>query len=897
MASNNKPPLILIDASGYVFRAYHVFQHQDMSDAKGRPTQVIFGVLNMLRSLRQKYPDSNIIPVFDGKGKELRADWYPDYKANRPKTPKDLSMQIPPLQEMLRAQGFPLVIGDRLEADDMIAHLCAQAPSLYEQTYIVTRDKDLAQLVNRNILILADERKDEIWDADGVKRKYGVPPERIVDYLSLVGDSSDNIPGVPKIGAKTATTLLNEYGSLDALIANADKIAGKIGENLRASLEQLPLIRKLNTLISKCEPPLDLAALNMQPADTTKLRALYTDYGLRSFLRELEEQPAAPDSASYQQILQRADWAKLLTKLQKAPIFAFDLETTGLEHLDAKIVGFAFALTPKSGYYVPCGHNYMGAPEQLTVDAILTDLKPLFADPKKTIVAHNAKFDFHILRNHSAALPRRYDDTMLMAYVCLAGRRDLTSMSMTLLKRAKKDFTDIAGKGAKQLNFNEIDIQVAGNYAAEDADVCLHLWQMLAKQIAKTKESEQLYARMDRPLLPVLLNLERHGTLLDTKLLARQSASLGKRIAILEEQIYALAEGKFNINSPVQLQKILYEKLDLTPTRKTSGGQHSTAERVLTQLAKEHEMPRLILDYRNLSKLKNTYTDALPKEVNPRTGRVHTSFHQAAVATGRLSSVNPNLQNIPIRTEDGRRIRQAFIAPPGYVLASADYSQIELRIMAHLSDDQTLLDAFAKDMDIHQATAAEVFAAPIDEVSGEQRRRAKAINFGLIYGMSAFGLANQLQIDKGTAQEYIDLYFHRYPGVKGYMETTKQVAAQNGWVETLSGRKIHTPNIKSDNFVARQGAERAAINAPVQGTAADLIRLAMVSIAEQLDAAKAVMILQVHDELLFEIREDALVECKQLICDTMTAVQPLGTKLKVKLNVDFGYGPNWDSAH
>ena len=895
MPTKNKPPLILIDASGYVFRAYHVFQHQTMSDAKGRPTQVIYGVLNMLRSLRQKYPDSNIIPVFDGKGKELRAEWYPDYKANRPKTPEDLAAQIPPLQEILRAQGLPLVIGDRLEADDMIAHLCAQAPALYDQTYIVTRDKDLAQLVTRNILILADERKDEIWDAAAVKQKYGVPPERIVDYLSLVGDSSDNIPGVPKIGAKTAVALLNEHGSLDALIAQADKITGKIGENLRASLEQLPLIRKLNTLISECDPPLDLAALSVQPADTAKLRALYTDYGLRSFLRTLEE--PVPDVVSYQQILHRDDWANLLKKLQQTSVFAFDLETTGLDHLDAKIVGFAFALTPKSGYYVPCGHNYMGAPQQLTVDAILTDLQPLFADAKKTIVAHNAKFDFHILRNHSSALPRRYDDTMLMAYVCLAGRRDLTSMSMTVLKRVKKDFTDIAGKGAKQLNFNEIDIQAAGDYAAEDADVCLHLWQALGPQLAKTKASTPLYTHMDKPLLPVLLDMERHGALLDTKHLARQSVELGRRITDLEKQIHALADRQFNINSPVQLQGILYDKLGLKPTRKTSGGQDSTAERVLRQLAKEHEMPRLILDYRNLSKLKNTYTDALPKEVNPRTGRVHTSFHQAAVATGRLSSVNPNLQNIPIRTQDGRRIRQAFIAPPGHVLASADYSQIELRIMAHLSNDQTLLNAFAKDMDIHQATAAEVFAVPVEQVNSEQRRKAKAINFGLIYGMSAFGLANQLQIDKETAQEYIELYFQRYPGVKDYMEETKQAAARQGWVTTLSGRKIYTPNIKSDNFAARQGAERAAINAPVQGTAADLIRLAMVAIAQQLDRTQAVMILQVHDELLFEIKEDALAEYKQLICDTMTAVQPLGARLKVKLNASFGYGNNWDAAH
>lgn len=895
MPTKNKPPLILIDASGYVFRAYHVLQHQAMSDAKGHPTHVIYGVLNMLRSLRQKYPDSNIIPVFDGKGKELRAEWYPDYKAHRPKTPEDLAAQIPPLQEILRAQGLPLVIGDRLEADDMIAHLCVQAPALYDQTYIVTRDKDLAQLVTRNILILADERKDEIWDAAAVKQKYGVPPERIVDYLSLMGDSSDNIPGVPKIGAKTAVALLNEHGSLDALIAHADKITGKIGENLRASLEQLPLIRKLNTLISECDPPLDLAALNVQPADTAKLRALYTDYGLNSFLRTLEE--PVPDAVAYQQILHRDDWANLLKQLQQAPVFAFDLETTGLDHLDAKIVGFAFALTPKSGYYVPCGHNYMGAPQQLTVDAILTDLQPLFADTKKTIIAHNAKFDFHILRNHSSTLPRRYDDTMLMAYVCLAGRRDLTSMSMTVLKRIKKDFTDIAGKGAKQLNFNEIDIQAAGDYAAEDAAVCLHLWQVLGPQLAKTKASAPLYTHMDKPLLPVLLDMERYGTLVDTKHLARQSTDLGKRMADLAKQIYALAEGQFNINSPVQLQGILYDKLGLKPTRKTSGGQDSTAERVLRQLAKEHEMPRLILDYRNLSKLKNTYTDALPKEVNPRTGRVHTSFHQAAVATGRLSSVNPNLQNIPIRTQDGRRIRQAFIAPPGYVLASADYSQIELRIMAHLSNDQTLLDAFAQDMDIHQATAAEVFAVPVEQVNNEQRRKAKAINFGLIYGMSAFGLANQLQIDKETAQEYIDLYFQRYPGVKDYMEETKQAAARQGWVTTLSDRKIYTPNIKSDNFAARQGAERAAINAPVQGTAADLIRLAMVAIAKQLDSTKAVMILQVHDELLFEIKEDALAEYKQLICDTMTAVQPLGARLKVKLNASFGYGNNWDAAH
>ncbi len=893
----DKNPLILTDTSGHVFRAYHVLRHQAMSDTKGRPTQVIFGVLNMLRALRRKHPKSNIITVFDGKGKETRAEWFPEYKANRPPTPADLSEQIPPLKEIIRAQGFPVLTGDGLEADDVIAHLCTRSPALYEKTYIVTRDKDLAQLVNNNIFILADERTDEIWDAEGVENKYGVPPERIADYLTLIGDTVDNIPGVPMIGNKTAVKLLQEYGSLDNLAKNADKVPGKVGENLRASLEQLPLLKKLNTLITESDPPLNPAELTMREPNPEKLKALYLEYDLKSFLKELNETPQQPQGLSYQIILTSEDRAKLLNILKQSSVFAFDLETTGLEHLDAKIVGFSFAVSPDEAYYVPCEHRYMGVPEQLSTEDMLRDLAPLFADAAKTVVSHNAKFDFHILRNHGSDIPKKFDDTMLMSYLVTSGRRDLTSLTLSLLKRTKKEFTDLAGKGKNQLHFQEIDIQAGGEYAAEDADVCLQLWQLLKKEIAATKESTDLYEQSDLPLLPILLDMERRGALLDTKLLAEQSAELGNSIRTLEKEIHRIAGTEFNINSPSQLEKILYEQLGLKSSRKTEGGQRSTAERVLTQLATEHELPGHILEYRNLSKLKNTYTDALAKQVNPRTGRVHTSFHQAAVATGRLSSSNPNLQNIPIRTQEGRRIRKAFVAPKGCVLASADYSQIELRVMAHLSEDPALLDAFAKDQDIHRATAAEVFGAELAAVSPEQRRRAKAINFGLIYGMSAFGLASQLKIDKTTAQEYIDLYFERYPGVRAYMERTKKQAAEKGWVETLSGRRIHTPNINSKAFGARQGAERAAINAPVQGTAADLMRLAMITANATLDKNKAVMILQVHDELLFEIKKDAVEECRQVICDAMEQVSPLREKLMVTLKVDFGYGPNWDAAH
>ncbi len=894
----SKSSLILVDASGYIFRAHHAMVHTGLTSPDGKPTHVIMGVLNMLERLRKQYPDGLLVTVFDCKGKGVRVDWDANYKANRPPTPPELSEQIPPLLDIVKARGIPLVKEDNWEADDAIASLVREAKSKYSDIYVVTRDKDLAQLVDDKVRIIADDAKGELWDSKAVVEKYGVVPLQIPDYLSLIGDKVDNIPGVDKVGPKTAVEWISKFGSLQKIIDNAADIPGKVGENLRAAIPHLALTLKMNTLIHDAKLKTPLATLQQTAPDIGKLQKMYIELGLHKFLNELQIEDTT--KREYKIILQQQEWDKLLSRLNKSSSFAFDLETDGLDHISSKIVGFAFALKKNEGFYVPCEHSYMGAPLQLKTADILRDIKPLFADKSKTIVAHNIKFDCHILANHGQEFPAYYDDTMLMSYVHnSSGRHNLTSLAENYLKYSKKDFTDLAGKGKKQLTFDLIEIDAAGDYAADDANACFCLHNIFNQKLKEEKQVQAVYEKIERPLVKILLEMERHGALLDIEQLRQQSQKLAKGMAEIEKKVFKQAGKIFNINSPAQLKTILFEEMGFTADKKTAGGQLSTAENVLADLAKEHEFPRLILDYRTLSKLKNTYTDTLPLLAKEGTNRVHTSFHQAVASTGRLSSVNPNLQNIPIRTAEGRNIRGAFIAPPGMVIASADYSQIELRIMAHLSGDKALLKAFEKGQDIHSATAAEVFGVKLEDVDQEQRRRSKMINFGLIYGMSAFGLAKQLLIGNKEAQDFIDLYFERYPGVKQYMEDTRASAAKLGWAETLSGRRVYLPQINSSNFAAKQGAVRAAINAPVQGSAADLIKLAMIKLQPQLKESdgEATMILQVHDELLFEIKEDALDKYKKIVCDVMESVAPLDTKLKVQLKVDFGYGANWKVAH
>lgn len=888
--------LILVDTSGYIFRAHHALVHQGLSSPDGKPTHIIMGVLNMLEKLRKDYSGSLLIAVFDCKGSGVRAQWDPNYKANRPPTPPELAEQIPPLLEIIQARGIPIVKEDNLEADDVIASLTREAKDTYNKIFLVTRDKDLAQLVDEKTHIIADEKKSEVWDARFIEKKYGVPPKLIPDYLSLIGDKVDNIPGVDKVGPKTASEWLKQYGSLQNIMDHAHEISGKVGENLRASLHQLPLTLKMNTLIYDAKLKTPLVKLQQEEKNIEKLQKLYIKLGLNRFLKEL--QVADSKKHNYKVILQQKEWEQLLERLINSSSFAFDLETTGLDHITAKIVGFAFALEEQEAFYIPCGHNYIDAPAQLKTEDILRDLAPLFRDKNKTIVAHNIKFDAHILANHGQEIPFFYDDTMLMSYVYnSSARHNLSSLAEIHLKYSKKDYEDLAGKGKKQLTFDLIKIDEAGDYAAEDADACLCLSNIFNKKLDEDKRVQAVYEKIERPLIKVLLHMERCGALLDIPLLHKQSAELAKSMAEVEKKVFKQAGKSFNLNSPAQLKTVLFEEMGFTADKKTAGGQLSTAENVLADLAKKHEFPRLILEYRSLSKLKNTYTDTLPALAKEYSNRVHTSFNQAVASTGRLSSANPNLQNIPIRTEEGRNIRAAFIAPSGSVIASADYSQIELRIMAHLSGDSTLLDAFAKGLDIHSATAAEVFGVKLKDVDAEQRRRAKAINFGLIYGMSSFGLSKQLLISPKDAQEFVDLYFERYPGVLKYMEDVRSRATKNGWAETLSGRRVYLPHINSSNFAARNAAIRAAINAPVQGSAADLIKLAMIELQPQLDSSNATMVLQVHDELLFEIKESELDKYKKIICTTMEAVAPLGVKLRTPLKVDFGYGANWKEAH
>lgn len=904
--------LILVDGSSHVFRAYYALQQQGFSSPDGKPTGVLYGVLNMIKALGKQYPQSTIILVFDGKGKGIRSKWYPKYKAQRPSMPDDMREQLPPLFDAIRALGIPLVQQDDWEADDLIGVLVKQTSSLYKKTYIATRDKDLAQLVSARVSILADEKTSTLWGPAEVEEKFGVPPKLISDYLALIGDTVDNIIGVEKVGPKTAAQLLKKYGSLEKLLANLGEVAGKVGENLVAAKERLPLNKKLTTLISSISPEPNLAQLKTKSPDNDKLRSIYLEYGLRSFLKEMPNHNGSA-TKDYHLITENKQWQGLIKQLRKSKSFAFNLHSEKKDDLSAVPVGFSFALSASKGYYAPFNHSYLNAPTQLTIEEILAELKPLFTS--HIVISHGLKYSFHLLADLLQKqkqseeqswqrlidqLPTKWEDVRLMSYTLnstASSNHQLADLSQTYLATIKQDDQNLLGKGKKQMRFAELDLAKATDYAGEESLLSFQLFDHLSDELKKEKDLMAVYEKIEKPLMPVLMHMERVGALLDSKLLEQQSRQLEKSMKQIAEQIFSHTKEEFNISSPAQLSKVLYDEMGFTSTRKTKGGKHSTAESILQELAIQHEFPRLILDYRSVSKLKNTYTDPLPQLVSPKTGRVHTSFDQAGAATGRLASLHPNLQNIPIRTAEGRRIRQAFIAPPGRLLASADYSQIELRIMAHLSKDSALLDAFRRQQDIHRVTAAEVLGKKTEQVTDEERRQAKAVNFGLIYGMSAFGLARQLRIEQKAAQEFIKIYFNRYPGVQNYITQTRALAHKKGWAETLSGRRVYTPDINSSNFVARQAAERAAINAPVQGTAADIIKLAMLKVSAALDHQRASLILQVHDELLLEVDEDYIDPCEKLVRDCMTQVSPLKEKLQVDLEVDFGYGANWDQAH
>ncbi|MEM7251924.1 MAG: DNA polymerase I [Pseudomonadota bacterium] len=886
--------LVLVDGSSYLFRAYHALPK--FTNAAGEPTGAIYGVVNMLRKLRADFPTDHAAVVFDAPGKTFRDDMYAEYKANRPPTPEDLSPQIEPLHEVVRAMGFPLLAVPGVEADDVIGTLAVRAREAGFNVIISTSDKDMAQLVDEKVT-LVNTMDDRTLDIPGVEAKYGVHPNQIIDYLALIGDTVDNVPGVPKVGPKTAAKWLAQYEDLATIIARADDIKGKVGENLRASVDFLPLSRDLVTIRCDVELPDPPEKLTMAEPDHDKLRTLFGRFEFRTWLAEAVDATAPePIESTYETVVDEAHFEQWLERLREAKAFAFDTETTSLEYIEAEIVGVSFAVDVGHAAYVPCGHDYPGAPSQLPRDYVLEHLRPLLEDAERPKIGQNLKYDMSVLANHGINLAGVHHDTMLESYVLdsTATRHDMDSLALKYLKRKTIHFEDIAGKGAKQLTFNQIPLEEAGPYAAEDADVTMqlhaHMWGMLSDE----DTLKALYRNIEIPLVEVLSTVERNGVSVDVAMLRTQSSELAQRLAELEDRAHRLAEQPFNLGSPRQIQEILYDKQGLPVLAKTPKGQPSTAESVLQDLAEDYELPAVILEHRALAKLRSTYTDALPACVSERTGRVHTSYRQAVASTGRLSSSDPNLQNIPIRTPEGRKIRQAFVAPTGSQLLAADYSQIELRIMAHLSGDKGLLKAFELGQDIHRATAGEVFSADLDDVTDEQRRRAKAINFGLIYGMSAFGLGKQLGIDRGEAQKYVDLYFERYPGVKAYMEETKERARAQGFVETVFGRRLHLPEITARNFQRRSYAERTAINAPMQGTAADIIKRAMIRLHHEVIGMDGVkMIMQVHDELVFEVAEPRVDELRALVQREMTS----SAELSIPLVVDIGVGENWDEAH
>ncbi|EMX8468867.1 DNA polymerase I [Serratia marcescens] len=932
MAQIAENPLILVDGSSYLYRAYHAFP--PLTNSAGEPTGAMYGVLNMLRSLLLQYQPSHVAVVFDAKGKTFRDDLFAEYKSHRPPMPDDLRAQIEPLHNMVKAMGLPLLVTPGVEADDVIGTLALEAEKAGHAVLISTGDKDMAQLVTPNVTLI-NTMNNTILGPQEVCDKYGIPPELIIDFLALMGDSSDNIPGVPGVGEKTAQALLQGIGGLDALYGNLENIATlsfRGAKTMAAKLEQNKevayLSYKLATIKTDVELDLTCADLTVSAPDVDTLQQLFKQYEFKRWLADVEagiwlenkkgagakaagaakpavaaEAPKALAEAKLSQdgyvtILDEATFTDWLARLKKADVFAFDTETDGLDTLTANLIGLSFAIAPGEAAYLPVAHDYLDAPAQLDRAYVLKALKPLLEDEKALKVGQNLKFDMSLLARYGIEMRGIAYDTMLESYVLdsVGGRHDMDSLADRYLGHKTITFEEIAGKGKNQLTFNQIALEQAAPYAAEDADVTLQLHLAMWPQLKQSAELLTVFNEIEMPLLPVLSHIERTGVLIDPAILSAHSQELAKRLAELEAQAHELAAEPFNLASTKQLQAILYEKQKLPVLKKTPGGAPSTNEEVLAELALDYPLPKVILEYRGLAKLKTTYTDKLPLMINPVSGRVHTSYHQAVTATGRLSSSDPNLQNIPVRNEEGRRIRQAFIAPEGYRIVAADYSQIELRIMAHLSQDKGLLKAFAEGKDIHRATASEVFGVPLDKVTGEQRRSAKAINFGLIYGMSAFGLARQLGIPRGEAQRYMDLYFERYPGVLDYMERTRQQASEQGYVSTLDGRRLYLPDVRSSNAMRRKAAERAAINAPMQGTAADIIKRAMIEVDAWLQGQEKPLvraIMQVHDELVFEVHESVIDEASQRIRQLMEGSMTLAVPLKV----DVGVGMNWDEAH
>ncbi|KOX65564.1 DNA polymerase I [Pseudomonas psychrophila] len=920
----SQAPLVLVDGSSYLYRAFHALP--PLTTSKGLPTGAVKGVLNMLKSLRKQYPDSPFAVVFDAKGGTFRDDMYAEYKANRPSMPDDMRVQIEPLHASVIALGFPLLCVEGVEADDVIGTLARSSAAADRPVVISTGDKDMAQLVDGHIT-LVNTMTGSVMDIEGVKEKFGVSPEQIIDYLALMGDSSDNIPGVPGIGPKTASGLLvGVGGGLTDLYEKLDIVPTlpiRGAKNLPAKLEEHREMAFLSYQLAtiKIDVPLDIGLedLHLKAPDCEKLIELYTELEFKSWIAEVEREakragqvivqeapPAPAEEQQYETILDQARFDVWLKKLNDAKLIAFDTETTGLDAQQAQLVGLSFAVKPGEAAYIPLTHSYMGVPEQLDRDTVLRALKPLLEDPSKAKVGQHAKYDMNILANCAIGGDQACGimvqgvafDTMLESYVLdsTGSRHDMDSLALKYLGHTTTSFQDIAGKGVKQLTFDQISLEQAGPYAAEDADVTLRLHHVLHEKLTAIPSLNAVLTDIEMPLVPVLARIERQGALVDANLLGIQSVELGDKLVALEREAFAIAGEEFNLSSPKQLGVILYEKLGLPIISKTAKGQPSTAEAVLAELAEQDfPLPKVLMQYRSMSKLKSTYTDRLPEQINPRTGRIHTSYHQAVTATGRLSSSDPNLQNIPIRTAEGRRIRQAFVAPKGYKLLAADYSQIELRIMAHLAKDEGLLHAFRNNLDVHSATAAEVFGVELGDVTTDQRRSAKAINFGLIYGMSAFGLAKQIGVDRKQSQAYIDRYFARYPGVLDYMERTRTQAAEQGYVETIFGRRLYLPEIDAKNPALRKGAERTAINAPMQGTAADIIKKAMVAVDNWLSASglDARVILQVHDELVLEVREDLVDQVR----DEVRVHMSEAAKLDVPLVVEVGVGNNWDEAH
>ena len=909
--SSSEKTLVLVDGSSYLYRAFHALP--DLRNASGQPTGAIYGVINMLRKLLADYKADYCAVVFDAKGKTFRDDLYAEYKANRAPMPDDLGAQIEPLCDTIRALGWPMLIIDGVEADDVIGTLARQAEAAGMRCIVSTGDKDLAQLVTERVT-LVNTMSNEKLDRAGVKAKFDVEPGQFLDYQTLIGDSIDNVPGIDKVGPKTAAKLIAQYGSLDGVVAHAAEIGGAVGENIRKALDWLPKSRTILTV--KCDVPLPFkpSELVLAPRDNARLAELFARFGFRSWLREVtagadaaretqqqaQAAPAAPKPSAaprnYELIVTEEALRRWLETMERAELVAFDTETTDLDPMRALLVGLSFATEAGRAAYVPVEHRYAGAPDQLKIDAVLAILRPWFADERRRKVAQNAKYDRHVLANHGVEVRGLVHDTLLESYVLeSSARHDMDSLAERHLGVKGLSYDQVTGKGAPRISFDQVELERARDYAAEDADLTLQLHGALHPKIEADGKLAFVYGTIEMPVLSVLFRMERNGVLVDAAQLEAQGRELGGKMMQLEQRAYNEAGQPFNLNSPKQICEILFDKLEIPVIKKTASGAPSTDEEVLEKLALDYPLPKTLLDYRMLSKLKSTYTDKLPRMVNPRTGRVHTNYGQTTAVTGRLASNDPNLQNIPVRTAEGRRIREAFVAPPGHVVVSADYSQVELRIMAHISGDESLLRAFAAGEDIHRATAAEVFGRPLHDVTAEERRYAKVINFGLIYGMSAFGLAQQLGLERATAQAYIASYFTRYPGVARYMETTRETARERGYVETVFGRRLYLPEIRAGAPARRSAAERAAINAPMQGTAADLIKLSMIAVQDWIERDKlgSKLVMQVHDELVLEVPEPELAQVRQKLPELMSGV----ARLKVPLVVDVGSGPNWEKAH